>query len=267
MIEPTISPGLLSLDKLSMNAQQQNLFNDLKSVVQELETHKSSSDHDSRYILASALTQIQQGIYDMVYPVGKVELHSWADLPEDGFWGTHGWLWLDGRTIGDASSNATGLAHANAEALFTKLWTDYADTTAPIYTDAGGASSRGASAAEDWATHKQITLVPDTRGRVLVGMDDYEEGGTAANRITDAWADELGATGGTETHTLTVNQIPSHDHIQNSLTRYDSGSNNRDNGTQASSHTVVGTKTGQTGGDEAHPNVQPSIAVKYIIRY
>jgi len=56
--------------------------------------------------------------------------------------------------------------------------------------------------------------LPDKRGRASFGKDDM--GGSSANRITDqtgGWnGDTLGATGGTETHTLTTAQLASHSH-------------------------------------------------------
>ena len=59
--------------------------------------------------------------------------------------------------------------------------------------------------------------VPDMRGRVTAGKDDM--GGTAASRLTATVltaANTLGATGGTETHTLTTAQLASHNHTQDS---------------------------------------------------
>lgn len=70
------------------------------------------------------------------------------------------WLLLDGKTIGDASSSATGRANADTETLFTLLWTNCANAECPV---SGG---RGASAAADFAAHKTLTL-PDARGLAL----------------------------------------------------------------------------------------------------
>jgi microcystin-dependent protein len=234
---------------------------------------------------SSVMESFLQAAYDKHWEVGSKQQWDWLDLPSQGFWGTHGWLWLDGRTIGDASSNATALANANAEALFTKIWTDYTNTTAPIYTSAGGASTRGASAAADWAAHKRITLVPDTRGRTLIGMDNYGEGGSAANRITDSQADVLGGSGGTETHTLTAAQNGPHDHLVKANTRdteidthIESGrgagtGNWASQGTNyvvtrsAGTYTSYAPYTSSSGSGTAHPNDQPWVAGKMIIRY
>jgi microcystin-dependent protein len=52
--------------------------------------------------------------------------------------------------------------------------------------------------------------VPDMRGRVPMGMDDYGSG--AAGVVTDAAADTLGGELGTETHLLTSAEMPAHVH-------------------------------------------------------
>ncbi len=65
--------------------------------------------------------------------------------------------------------------------------------------------------------------LPDLRGRVVAGKDDM--GGTSANRLTNQTGglngDTLGATGGSEAHTLTEGQMPSHDHDYSGTTSTD----------------------------------------------
>jgi microcystin-dependent protein len=90
-----------------------------------------------------------------------------------------GWLFLSGKTLGNAASGGTARANADTTDLFAFLWTNLADAEAPV---SGG---RGASAAADFAANKTITL-PDMRGRTLIGKDNM--GGTAANRVTAAIA-------------------------------------------------------------------------------
>lgn len=75
-----------------------------------------------------------------------------------------GFVRLNGKTIGSASSGATELADPSAQALFNFLWLK--DST--LVVTPGG---RGASGAADWAANKQITL-PDGRGRNLMALGD-----------------------------------------------------------------------------------------------
>jgi hypothetical protein len=207
------------------------------------------------------LIKAVNNMYERIWEVGSIRVWPWSDLPKEGFDEDHGWLWLDGRTIGDALSGATALASANSEALFIKIWTDYTDVTAPIQTSAGEASTRGASALADWEEHKRITLTPDTRGRVLIGMDDYGYNGGAADRITDVNADILGGTGGEETHALTSNENGPHTHTGGVILGLSGVGGNGGNW-------VSGTgNTGSSGIGTPHNNLQPWTAVKYIIRY
>lgn len=91
-----------------------------------------------------------------------------------------GWIMASGRTIGDALSGATERANADTEALFTLYWTDFTNAEMPIYDSAGVLSTRGASAAADFAAHKRMSI-PDYRGRVGVGQDNM--GGTSAGLL------------------------------------------------------------------------------------
>ena len=102
--------------------------------------------------------------------------------------------------------------------------------------------------------------LPDLRGRVIAGQDNM--GGTSANTLTDAQADQLGGTLGEEDHTLTVNEMPSHTH-GGIFTGGDGGSGSDPGVNYVSS----GSSTDfNTGGGSAHNNVQPTIILNYIIK-
>jgi hypothetical protein len=73
-----------------------------------------------------------------------------------------GWVAMDGKTIGNASSGATGRANADTSALFAILW-DKDPLDVPIQASDGSPSNRGVSAAADYAANKRI-VVPDMGG-------------------------------------------------------------------------------------------------------
>lgn len=91
------------------------------------------------------------------------------------------------------------------------------------------------------------TWVKDSKGRVTVALDD-----------SDADFNTISKTGGEKTHTLTVNEMPSHVHgIQ---TWHDGGATN---GVQAYEAKTAGpvTSTMSTGGNQPHNNLQPFVVV------
>ena len=107
----------------------------------------------------------------------------------------------------------------------------------------------------------QNFLVPDLRGRVPMGA------GTGDGLTARSLGDEVG----TETHTLTTAQMPSHNHnVQE----------NSSNGTILGGHFTPGGSSyagnigssaapvfvTNTGGGGSHPNVQPSLVTNYIIK-
>jgi len=93
--------------------------------------------------------------------------------------------------------------------------------------------------------------LPDLRGRAPIGV------GTG----TGLTARALAATTGTETHTLITAEIPSHSH-----TSLQFGPNAGAAGLRADAVVTTDTTTGSTGGGGAHNNMQPSIAINFIIK-
>lgn len=183
------------------------------------------------------------------------------------------YLLVDGRTIGSAASAATSRANADTLPLYTLLWDNFADAQLPV---SGG---RGASAAADFAANKTITL-PDLRGRGTVGKDDM--GGSAANRITGAGSGitgtTLGAAGGTETHVLSLAQMPAHGHaVKNANGGVTEPQNGTAQGFAALNTATPGYTTNaaaaglpyieSTGSGTAHQNTQPSYVITKIIAY
>ncbi len=213
-----------------------------------------------------------------------VDVTSWdtvGDLKHRYGTGTRsGWVRCNGRTLGSASSGATERANADTQTLFIFLWDNNPNLTV--------SSGRGANAAADWAANKNIAL-PDFRGRTLSGLDDM--GNSAASILTSTYlgtsATVLGASGGSQSHTLTSAQIPAHTH-PNTLNdlghthNYDrafasalwqlsgggAAAYSSNNSTASSSNTtgITITNAANTGGDGAHNNIQPTSLVTIYIK-
>jgi microcystin-dependent protein len=99
--------------------------------------------------------------------------------------------------------------------------------------------------------------LPDMRGKVSIAAG---QGVGLTNRV-------LGTVGGEENHTLTVNEIPSHNHtylkqdgIQNIVAPAGAGITAADDPT-----TTV--NSGNTGGGAAHNVMQPYLVLNHIIKF
>lgn len=74
-----------------------------------------------------------------------------------------------------------------------------------------------------------------------------------------------GATGGEATHKLTVNEIPSHEHLTGNRASYGTGNVNATIGYYNSGSTSS-VSTSLTGGSQAHNNMPPYLAVYCWVR-
>lgn len=119
-----------------------------------------------------------------------------------------GWVRINGRTIGNATSGATERANADTQALWIYIYSTYTDAICPVI---GG---RGAGALVDYNANKQITLL-DGRDRGIFGLDDMGNvalNGLAASPFTKGTAIIGGASGGEAAHTLTTAELAVHLH-------------------------------------------------------
>lgn len=185
------------------------------------------------------------------------------------YWGASaptGYVLADGQTIGSAASGATSRANSDTLNLYTLLWNATTNTELPIQDSSGAASSRGASAAVDFAANKRLPL-PDMRGRVSIGLDNM--GGTAANRITSASDNGANSTvmagsGGAQTVALTADNNGPHSHTVNVEAANANNVNFGSNFTIFADNTNVTTST--SGSGTPHSNTQPWLACNKIIK-
>lgn len=186
-----------------------------------------------------------------VVPTGTVQMFAGSAIPS-------GWLECDGTSISS---------------------TNYLNLHSVISNTYGGSAHTGAGGLN--------FNLPDLRGRVVIGVG---QGSGLTNRA-------LAATTGVETHTLSLAEIPSHNHggvtgtansntshghsmsttlgvMQYGFANIGGGYQGALAGTQPYSHTysAASTNTDHThsinaaGSGSSHNNMQPSIALKFIIK-
>jgi microcystin-dependent protein len=130
----------------------------------------------------------------------------------------------------------------------------YAQTSLPALFAAIGSSFGGVNATS--------FSVPDTRGRVSIGVDPTLLRITVASS-SGANASTVGGIGGSQTHVLITAEIPSHQHTISTFAGFSAGSGIDGGGDGVQ----VGDKnTGLSGGGGAHSNTQPWIAMFYCIK-
>lgn len=158
---------------------------------------------------------------------------------------------------------AATIPYAGASAPTGWLLCDGAAVSRTTYADLFAAISTTYGAGDGSTTFN----VPNLKGRVPVGRD-----------AAQGEFDTLGETGGAKTHTLSESEMPSHTHTQNSHSHgnsavgYSIGAGSggfQTTGSQTVSwNTNSTTATNQnTGGNGAHNNLQPYMALNYIIKH
>jgi len=182
----------------------------------------------------------------VVIPIGAVTQWIGSTAPSN-------WLMLNGDTIGNGVSTAIHNSDSY-ETLFMLIWNSVAPDQALV---SGG---RGDTAALDWGAGKSIRL-PDACGRAIIGS------GTGDGLTARIHAD----IGGEETHLLTGPESGVQDHTHSALNGGSSiqVAGDPDDGIFPRS-LPASVSGGVTGGEKnatlAHNNMQPWLALNYIIR-
>ena len=202
--------------------------------------------------LTTVLTQLQNSIDSLSglgggggsvldMPLGTILPIATESVPE-------GWMLCDGREI----------AIEEYQGLYDLIGTTY-----------------GAGDSAFWAQvfYPATTFnIPDLRGRTIIGANDM--GGEQSDVLTIHQA-SAGQIGGEEMHQLTEEEMPNHTHgIQ--YFRRDAGSNSQDpwNGTGGGPASMGSSdwrnngnvRAAGSGGDQPHNNMQPYMALNYMMK-
>lgn len=196
-------------------------------------------------------------------PTGTVIIYMGAGVIPIGF------TELDGKTIGNTGSNAD-LSGSFLLNFYRLVWFSFPNL--PVFTSGGAATPRGVDADADFNAGKQLRI-PDGRGRMIIGTG---QGGSLTNRIH-------GTTGGEESHILTNNEMPSHNHGVNdpghnhlyAAPSFTTGAGGLAGGGtfQAGTNTGAITSTSGTGitinnsgGGQAHNVMNPFLTLRFLVK-
>jgi microcystin-dependent protein len=213
----------------------------------------SSDDYDGRIWIEGDATALRVvGKHGLDFRVGSTNPITVATLNQSG----------DLNITGDYKVNGT-----NLQTVPTGTVSAFAGSAAPTgyaLCD-GSAVNRTAQAAlfsvigTTYGSGDDSTTfnLPDLRGRVVAGLGESLLSATA-----DTLGEDNGLIADTKEHTLSIDEMPSHNHTYNNSNNpsvQGAGGTGLPGGNQSAN-------TGDTGGDQAHNNVQPTIILNYIIK-
>lgn len=161
-------------------------------------TNGANGTDDGDYVTMSQLNAVIATVSSLIPTGARGSFYMNSPPP--------GWVVGNGGTIGSAASGATNRANADTQSLFNLFWAQFNDATLPIQTSGGAASTRGASAAADWAANKRLTVF-DLRTRYDRGAD-LGLGFDASLVVGLTQADDVKP----HAHTGTTNNDGSHSH-------------------------------------------------------
>jgi hypothetical protein len=223
-------------------------------------TNAGEGTADGDYVTLAQLNELTSAIAAAT-PTGTVLGFRRTTAPT-------GWIKENGGTIGNAASGATTRANSDTEDLFTLLWGQFDNTALPIQTSAGAASTRGASAAADYAANKRMPLF-DSRSRFHRGADDglgfdasLTVGAVQADAIKNHVHPGTTASSGAHTHTFPRDNQGSGSPLAADFGNGDTGTPGTTSSNGAHTHTF--TTDNNTGGLALETRVRASVVLVCI---
>ena len=180
-------------------------------------------------------------------PTGTVQAFAGEIIPD-------GWMLCDGsaisRTDYDDLFEVIGEKYGTGDGTFTMEWSD--------------TNGDGSMQQDEFTNIPSTFNIPDLRGRVIIGPDNM--GGNNAGVVQNL--NDIGVKGGSETHTLTIDEIPSHSHgigpVPNNFTYTGTGPTLYGNASGGYHNTYI--ESEYEGDDQPHNNMQPYTSINYIIK-
>ena len=177
-------------------------------------------------------------------PTGSIQAYSGTTAP-------NGWLLCDGstvsRTIYTDLYAIIDTSFGLGDGSYTLQWVD--------------SNNDGIMQPNEMINIPSTFNLPDLRGRTIIGLDNM--GGIPANIVSGI--NSLGVIGGSETHTLTIAEMPNHNHSFYAVGSQGTGNHNDGGTSNAIGNTFI--TTSSEGGDQPHNNMQPYLSLNYIIKY
>lgn len=154
-----VATGPDSIPMTSLAAAVRGLINGALQVVSGAAAALFKLAGDATDVLHPTTKQQVDAALALACPPGTIQPMARLTAPSR-------WLLIDGKTIGNAASGATARANADTWLLYEQVWA-FPAASAPIYDSAGTLSTRGASAAADFAANKRLSLFTPDGGAFL----------------------------------------------------------------------------------------------------
>lgn len=145
---------------------------------------------------------------------------------------------------------------------------DLKDLSSRVFPSRTIIAFNGTSIPSGWVECDGFNSTPDLRARCIIGRNDSILSGRSKRPFL--------STGGSETHTLTINEIPPHDHLTlnrnteiltKSTTNFTDGFDKGLSSQQLIKSVQLNSElTGSTGGSMPHNNMQPYFVLVYIMK-